>query len=116
MNKLNFLMMGLVFSLLLSCGSDSGDDSDNMPPDNNDVTYAKNVKGIIDSRCISCHGDPPSNGAPMSLTTYQSVRDAVISRDLIGQVESGAMPPSGSDLSASQVNTIKEWKSGGYKP
>lgn len=116
MKKTKFLMMGFVFSLLLSCGSDDGDDSGDIPPTNNDVTYAKNVKGIIDSRCISCHSDPPSNGAPVGLTTYQSVRDAVISRDLIGQVESGAMPPSGSNLSTSQVNTIKEWKSGGYKP
>lgn len=115
MKKLNYVMMGFVFILLLSCSSDSGDDPGNIPPVNNDVTYSKNVKPIIDSRCLSCHSNPPVNNAPMSLVTYQNVRDAVLNRDLIAQVESGAMPPSGANLSSSQVKTIKDWQSGGFK-
>jgi len=109
------LLLAVVFVFIFACTSGSDDDPGTPPPVNNDITYSKNVKAIIDGRCISCHSSPPTSNAPMSLTTYTSVRNSVTNQDLIGQVESGAMPPSGSDLTSAQIQTIKDWQTGGFK-
>jgi len=105
----------LIALTLGACSNDSDDDMTPPPPPPNDVTYANDVKAIIDGRCLTCHGNPTANGAPMSLTTFDEVKNAVQSRGLIGQVENGTMPPTGSDLTSSQVQTIKDWQSGGFK-
>lgn len=109
---LTILTLSLIF---VSCSSDSEDDSNMNPPDNNDITYSDNIKLIIDGKCLSCHTNPPINNAPMPLTTYQNVRDAVTTRGLIGRVDDGSMPPVGSDLTDSQVQEIRDWQSGGFK-
>ena len=114
MKNSKFLFLAVLFVFLNSCSSNSDDDPGTNPPDN-DITYSKNVKSIIDSRCISCHSNPPTNNAPMPLVTYQNVRSAVTGRDLIGSVESGAMPPSGSDLTNAQIQILKDWQDGGFK-
>ncbi|MCA0931519.1 hypothetical protein LCM02_03575 [Lutimonas saemankumensis] len=114
MKILRFFSLPLLMIFLYSCSSDSDDDPGSDPPVN-DITYTKNVKPIIDARCISCHSNPPTNNAPMSLVTYNNVRSAVTGRDLIGSVESGAMPPSGADLTNAQIQILKDWQDGGFK-
>jgi mono/diheme cytochrome c family protein len=108
--KLSFLLF-LSFSLA-SCSSGGSEEIITTPQ--GDVTYANNVKSIIDSKCLNCHGNPVANGAPMSLTNFDEVKEAVMNRDLIGRVENGSMPPSGTPLTATQVKTIKDWKAGNY--
>ena len=110
------LTMTLVLSLALvsSCSNDSDDDYTPPPPTNNDITYTGDVKTIIDSNCLTCHGSPTANGAPMQLVTYDNVKNAVQTRGLIGKISSGAMPPVGANLSAAQIQTIKDWQSGGF--
>ena len=85
------------------------------PPVNNNITYAGNVKSIIDSNCLNCHGDPLDNGATIFLLTLANVQDAVQNKDLIGRVESGSMPQGGPPLTATQVQIIKDWEAGGFK-
>lgn len=114
MKKSNLLLIAFLFVFIFACSSGSDDDPGGNPP-GNDVTYTINVKPIIDSRCISCHSNPPTNNAPMSLVTYNNVRSAVTGRDLIGTVESGAMPPTGADLSNAQIQILKDWQEGGFK-
>ena len=118
----NYIFITIVFLALLSVSCSS--DSDNGPmspvvpepePDPN-VTYSGTVKAIIDSNCITCHGDPLANGAPMPLLTLANVQEAVQNRNLIGRVENGTMPPTGTDLTASQVFAIKGWQAGSFKP
>jgi len=113
MKKLLVLPMLLLFFVVTSCSSSSDDEIIIIPT--NDVTYTGDIKVIIDSSCLNCHSDPPVNSAPMSLTTYQDVKESVMSRDLIGRVENGSMPPSGANLSAAQVQVIKDWEVGGFK-
>jgi mono/diheme cytochrome c family protein len=108
--SLLLLMMSLIFAY--ACSSDSDDD---MPPvDNNDskITYTVNIRPIRNGNCKSCHGSPATNGAPMSLTTYNSVKTAVQSQNLISQVENGSMPPAG-NLTTAQIQLIKDWQSDG---
>lgn len=106
---LGFLaVMGL---FLTSCSSD-GDDP--APDDNmnggTELTYVGSIRGIINANCTGCHGDPPSQGAPMSLTTYNDVRGAVETRNLLGRINSmtNPMPPTG-QLPASTRQTIEDW-------
>lgn len=115
MKKLETLAILITLVVFISCSSDSLDDNPNTDPPATIVTYEGTVKAIIDGKCLACHKNPPINNAPMSLTTYQNVRDAVTGRGLISQVESGAMPPVGSDLTDAQVKSIKDWQTGGFK-
>lgn len=115
MNKLQLVTILILMSTFISCSSGSDDDDD--PPggtNSSDITYEANIKPIMTSKCIKCHKIPPINNAPMSLTTYQNVKDAVNSRSLIRKIESGNMPPSGAELSDAQVELIKDWKAGGF--
>ena len=111
MKRLLILSTFLLFYIFTSCTSSSDDDMD--PPNSNDITYASTIKAIIDSNCLNCHTNPPTNGAPMPLTTYENVREAVENRNLIGRVEDGTMPPSG-NLTAAQVQAIKDWQTDGF--
>lgn len=114
MKKLLILPILLLLFIATSCSSGSDDDIIIIPPA--DVTYAGTVKAIIDGACLNCHTSPPVNGAPMSLLTLANVQEAVQNRGLVGRVESGSMPPSGADLTAAQVQAIKDWETGGFKP
>jgi len=103
----------LVCSMVIftSCSSDSDDPMDEVQP--TVVTYTNSVKNIINGNCTNCHGNPTSNNAPSSLNTYDLVKTAVESKNLIGRIESGVMPPNGS-LSTSQITAIKNWQAGGF--
>jgi len=98
--------------ILTSCSSDSDDP---MDPPIKDVTYANDIKSIIDSKCISCHASTPQNGAPMSLVTAAQVKEAVENRDLIGRVTNGSMPPGSADLTAAQIQLIEDWETNSFK-
>jgi len=53
------------------------------------VTFAKDVSPIFQSKCQSCH--EPGSIAPMSLVTYQDARPWA--RSIKNRVESRQMPP-----------------------
>ena len=76
------------------------------------MTYTADVKSIIDSRCIGCHGNPLTNGAPFALLTYAQVNDqasSTLTRISIPAGETGIMPPTGGPLSQTDINTIDQW-------
>jgi len=111
MKKMSIL---LIFFLLFAISSCSSDDSVD-PPANNGVTYTGNVKAIIDANCLNCHGNPPTNAAPMSLLTSAEVKEAIQNRNLIGRIENGTMPPAGNpDLSAAQIQAVKDWEANNF--
>jgi hypothetical protein len=117
MKKLRSITILILLSTLISCTSNSIDDDPDSPGgiDPDDVTYKTNIKPLIDGKCLGCHTNPPTNNAPMPLTTYDNVKDAVMTRGLIGRVEDGSMPLVGSDLTDSQVQQIKDWQAGEFK-
>lgn len=104
--------------LFLGCTNDSESDLvDNSVPGTN--TYTNSIKSIMDNNCISCHGNTTSGGAPMSLTTYQNVKDAVTNKGLIDRISraqgaSGMMPLGGTRLSQSSIDQIVDWKNNGF--
>lgn len=116
--KSKIVPLACMLFLFLGCTNDSESDlvDDNVP---GTTTYTNSIKSIMDTNCISCHGNTPSGGAPMSLTTYQNVKDAVISRGLIDRVSraqgaSGMMPLGGTRLSQSSIDQIVDWKNNGF--
>ena len=105
-----FLMLSIV-----SCSSGSDDDDDpiiNPPPTS--ITYTNTISAIVNGKCTGCHGNPPSNGAPMSLTTYTDVKEAVETRGLINQIETGNMPKTGNALTTTQIQNFKTWQTNGF--
>ncbi|WP_297762574.1 cytochrome c [uncultured Muriicola sp.] len=103
MKKYFNLCLMLLISGLIGCSS--SDNSEGVPtdePDNNggnamDLTYTSDIRAIIQANCLSCHGNPPTNNAPMSLTTYALVKSAVENRGLVNRINSSVnpMPPNG---------------------
>ena len=103
----------------IGCTNDSTSDLiDDEPIDV--VRYNENIKSIIDNNCISCHAATPINGAPMSLTTYDHVKDAVQTRGLIDRIsraqgEPGMMPNGGTRLPQNQIDLISQWNAQGLQ-
>jgi uncharacterized membrane protein len=81
------------------------------------VTF-QDVKSIFENNCQQCHSNPPQNGAPMPLVSFENVRDAVLSRGLINRIsrnegDSGLMPLGGPRLPQSTINLIVSWEEDG---
>lgn len=82
-------------------------------------SYQKNIKGIIANNCISCHSTVPTNGAPMSLNSLASLKEAIVNRGLINRINLDvsnnlAMPLGGPKLLESQINSIVKWQNEGF--
>ena len=105
--------------LLCSCENDSPADL-TFPIPEETITYTEHVRTIINNNCIICHGTTPANGAPMPLTTYAAVKEAVQNRGLLDRISrpqgaSGMMPNGGTRLPQSQINLINEWAAQGLQ-
>lgn len=100
--------------LVFNCTNVSEEDLIDATPITTTVTYVDNVKAIIDNNCISCHSNPPENGAPISLTTYDDVKDAVENRDLISRISTNdqgfLMPFGGPRLPQNLIDLIIQWQ------
>lgn len=115
MMKKILMFIGLFLMILFaSCSSNSDDSPINDPPPNTSITYTNTISSIISGSCLGCHGSPPTNGAPMSLTTYSNVKEAVENRGLINKIETGIMPKTGAKLTAAQVQNFKTWQANNF--
>lgn len=113
-----FVLVSLI--ALSGCSSNSPDDlvGDTTIPEN--VTYAENVRPIIESNCIACHQEPPVNGAPMPLIDYAKVKQAVEERGLINRISRdqgaiGMMPNGGTRLPQNSIDIIAKWQAQGFQ-
>lgn len=101
----------------LGCTAASEEDLVNATPIPETITYNEDVKSIIDNNCIICHSNPPQNGAPMPLISYENVKDAVQNRNLIGRISSEdpafLMPFGGPRLPQNLIDIIIQWNEDG---
>ena len=116
--KLVIITFGIL--VFYGCTSVSEDDLiENTPIPDDTITYIGHVKSIIDNNCIDCNSNPPVNGAPMSLITYENVRDAVQNRDLIARISSDnlgfLMPFGGPRLPQNLIDTVILWEAEGLQ-
>lgn len=113
MNFKNLFSLLIITILLFNCSSSSSDDGDEQQdPDPTALTYNDDIRSIISENCTQCHGNPTSQGAPTSYTTYNQVRadvDKIISRI---NSSSNPMPPTG-QINSSLRSMIEQWKADG---
>lgn len=119
MKSQKMLIIFLMIFLLVGCTNDSESDlTDNVTPVT--ITYTNSIKSIMDTNCVSCHGTSPTNGASISLKTYQNVKDAVSNFGLIDRISraqgaGGMMPNGGTRLPQSKIDEVTNWKNNGFK-
>ncbi len=115
--KSKYLILTLIITLFSSCSYNSEDDLTEEIIIDDFVTYEANVKSIIDNNCIACHNNPPVNGAPMSLITFNDVKDAVQNRNLIGRIsatDASVMPFGGPRLPQNLIDLVIQWEQEGF--
>lgn len=119
--KMKFYKTLILLPLLVltSCSNESTSDLIDIPVVEN-VTYTNNIKPIIEGNCLGCHGAPTANDAPMSLNTYEKVRefvqnDKIIDRISRNQGQSGMMPLGGTRLPQPIIDLIIKWKQQGLQ-
>lgn len=115
-NKIYFFLT-ISFFTLNSCTTDSISDLGSITETT--ATYTLTVRSIVDNNCIQCHASTPVNGAPMSLTTYENVKDAVLNRGLLDRISraegtSGAMPFGGPRLPQTSIDAINNWANNNF--
>ena len=115
--KTLFLVLSLA-SILTSCTDDNPSTLIDSTPITGVATYNQNVKSIIDNNCVVCHAAVPQNGAPMSLVTYDQVKEAVLNRGLLTRISlengnSSLMPRGGPRLPQATIDVIKKWQQDG---
>jgi hypothetical protein len=117
--KRNALRIALLISItfLLGCTAVSEEDLVDATPIPEKVTYVEDVKSIIDNNCISCHSNPPQNGAPMPLVNFENVKDAIENRNLIGRISTEdpafLMPFGGPRLPQNLIDIVIQWNEDG---
>lgn len=79
-----------------------------------DVAYNPEVKNIMDTHCITCHGGAAPS-ASVALETYSDVRYFSESENLIDRMNDSQnpMPPSGL-LSSEILSKIDKWAEDGF--
>lgn len=110
MKKLFFLPLLAIF--MFNCANDSESDllDDPVNPDAS-INYTDDIQPIIQSACVSCHANPPVNGAPFSLVNFSQVNEKagnIISRISLQSGSPGAMPPSGR-LPQATIDKVQQW-------
>ncbi len=111
----------IIYLLLIlssfSCSYNSEDDLIDATPIPDVVTFENDVKSIIDNNCVLCHSNPPVNGAPISLTSYELVKSAVENNGLIDRISSNdlgfVMPFGGPRLPQNLIDIIIAWEADG---
>lgn len=119
MKNFRSIITCFILIILTSCSTSADPEEMSVPntddpiandPVTEDLTYDADIKAIIDGNCISCHGNPPTNNAPMSLESYNDVTNAVDNRGLLNRINSttNPMPPGGRMPSATR-QLIEDW-------
>jgi|LauGreDrversion4_2_1035121.scaffolds.fasta_scaffold01833_6 hypothetical protein len=114
MNKLiSAFSLLIVIYLVTSCDSRPLQDIEGIVAN---PTYTKNIKPILDAKCVNCHSQSGEGIFP-DLDTYQSVVNAqngIVSSKLFCSISSSScttprMPKGDAPLSNGAISTIKNW-------
>jgi hypothetical protein len=117
MKKKNISPIYAILIVLFGCTNASENDLIDQTELPELVTFVNDVQPIINNNCITCHTNPPENGAPMSLLTFDNVKDAVQNRGLINRISSQdlsfLMPSGGPRLPQNLIDIILQWEADG---
>lgn len=111
------LLLAVFVSLFAaqSCKKDdppvNNDPPCNMP--NADLSYTKNIKGIIDNICLNCHSG--AGPGPDDYRTYEGLKSHLDDGHVLDRVViKKDMPQSGVTMRQSQRDSINCWIKAGY--
>ena len=119
MKKVNLILVLLVgIVLFISCDSRTQQQLEVV----SNPTYVKNIKPIMDSKCVNCHSQNGQGNYP-DLDTYTAVKsaqdgttsDKLLCSILENSCTSDRMPKSAAPLTNGSINTIKNWIEQGYQ-
>ena len=119
MKSLKLLFSAVLVLVLTACSNNSPADLQNIKvPDV--VTYQNTIREIMVNNCVRCHGTVPTNGSPMSLTTYANVKDAVLNRGTIDRMNRNPgdgllMPQGGPKLPQALIDAVVKWQAQGFQ-
>ena len=118
--KIKVLVSTIFISIIASsCTDNSPDDLLEKTPAPIVASYLQDVKPIMDSNCINCHGTVPTNGASISLNSYIDVKNSVqnvnttdqlIYRISLSQGDPSQMPLGSPKLPQNKIDLIIQWK------
>ena len=117
MRQLKFTLL-LIACVIFQYGCTNDSTADLIDSNNSNITYSNTTKSIFDNNCIQCHATTPVNGAPMPLTTYEFVKDAVLTRGLMDRISrpqgsAGMMPNGGTRLPQPKIDQVFQWAQNG---
>lgn len=118
MKLLNISVVAISLITLAACTKDVGPNPDLVvkPTGCDTVTFAKHIKPIIDSKCVSCHINGTSSGAPGDFTIFNDLQSKALNGSIkarvIDQLPS-VMPQGGPPLPQDQLDLIKCWLEAG---
>ena len=73
--KINPFFLVALCLIISSCTNTSEKDLIEQINPTEPITYSEHIKPVFDSNCITCHSSPAINGAGVSLTTYNNVKN-----------------------------------------
>lgn len=114
----NIFLGAIVLVFTYGCSAKVLDDLEPIELVTEEVVTFQEVRFVFDNICQQCHSNPPQNGAPMPLVTYENVKNAVESRGLLDRISrpegaSGLMPLGGPRLPQETIDLIVQWKEDG---
>jgi hypothetical protein len=110
-----------------NAGGDAGEASGGGEAGSGRPDFPCDVGRAIEAKCQRCHTDPPRNGAPFPILTWDDTRApyglAVVYEAMLVAVESGFMPltelslsPPVEDLTPEEKTTLVSWLRAGAPP
>ena len=104
--------------ILASCSNNTIDDVSEPITETPELVTFQEVKFIFDNACQQCHANPPQNGAPMPLVSFENVREAILNRNLLPRISANEgdpflMPFGGPRLPQSSIDLIIQWEADG---
>ena len=108
-------LMLLVFALVFSCSKKNEEEMTNGSTtscNSTNMTFATDVKPILQNNCFSCHGNGLSQNG-INFDTYAGVKAVADNGKLIGAINHSAgfspMPQGAPKLSSCNIAKIQDW-------
>ena len=111
-----YILLAVITIALCSCESHTYEELEDPMVVVGEVTYTRNIKAIIDDNCIVCHS-PGGVSSFRPLTTYEEVRNAVLTTNLLERIqmpdtEPRQMPQPGR-MPQNKIDLILQWNEDG---
>lgn len=117
-NILKIIGLALIVAFVISCYYDSEEAinpviGSNSVCDTTNVTFTKNIQGILSDNCLGCHSNAnaASSGGSVKLENYADA--STNASAAYAAIQNGTMPLGGGKLSSCAILQFGKWISNG---